>query len=151
MKRFYSRLNNFTVRPRARQRILSPSAMPNPNVPMSLSLNGLLQEPTLVISRQIEYANLLLGYEQANKYSIRSTTDQQLALMCEQGEFLKTVLARQILRTRRPMEVDIVNNTGEMLMKIQRPLQWFLNSHLTVYDHHGVPLGVLHINAGVQI
>ena len=63
-------------------------------------------------------ANLLIGYEQANKYSIRNARDEQLGIMCEQGDFLKTIILRQMLRTRRPMNVDIVNNNGGILMAL---------------------------------
>lgn len=89
----------------------------------------LLKEPTLVIERQIEFMNVALGFEQANKYRIMNSLGEQVGYMEEKDFGLWKVIARQFFRLHRPFDIDVFNNYGELVMSIKRPFS-FINSHI---------------------
>ncbi|KAK6456978.1 phospholipid scramblase 1 [Scheffersomyces xylosifermentans] len=92
----------------------------------------ILKEPTLVIERQIEFMNVFLGFEQANKYRIMNALGEQIGYMEEKDMGLLKVLGRQFFRLHRPFDIDVFNNYGDLLLTIKRPFS-FINSHIKCY------------------
>lgn len=100
----------------------------------------ILREPTLVIERQVEFMNVVIGFEQANKYKIMNSQGDQIGYMEEKDIGLLKVLGRQFFRLHRPFDIDVFNNYGDLLMTIKRPFS-FINSHIKCflpgYDNNG--------------
>ncbi|KAK6461597.1 phospholipid scramblase 1 [Scheffersomyces coipomensis] len=92
----------------------------------------LLKEPTLVIERQVEFMNLFLGFEQANRYKIFNSLGEQIGYMEEKDIGLMKVLGRQFFRLHRPFDIDVFNMYGDLLLTIKRPFS-FINSHIKAY------------------
>ncbi|ABN66823.2 phospholipid scramblase 1 [Scheffersomyces stipitis CBS 6054] len=92
----------------------------------------ILKEPTLVIERQIEIANVILGFEQANRYKIMNSTGEQIGYMQEKDLGILKVIGRQFFRLHRPFDIDVFNNYGDLLLTIKRPFS-FINSHIKCF------------------
>lgn len=90
---------------------------------------SLLKEPTLVIERQVEFMNVILGFEQANKYKIMNSLGEQIGYMEEKDYGILKMIGRQFFRLHRPFDIDVFNNYGDLLMTIKRPFS-FINSHI---------------------
>ncbi|CAI0441226.1 unnamed protein product [Linum tenue] len=71
-----------------------------PTSPEEAQVAPLLARSNLLITRDIEWANLMLGFEQENRYAVVDVCYPQapVGLIREQSN----LLARQFLRTRRP-------------------------------------------------
>ena len=81
------------------------------------------------------------GYEQSNKYAIRSVYGQHLGYIVEESQsFLGTIL-RQLLRTRRAFHASILDANGAEVLRVHRPIKWFLNSEMMIYDTKGECVG----------
>ena len=89
----------------------------------------ILKEPTLVIERQIEIMNVVIGFEQANRYKIMNSLGEQIGYMEEKDLGIMKAIGRQFFRLHRPFDIDIFNNYGDLLMTIKRPFS-FINSHI---------------------
>lgn len=50
-------------------------------------------------------------------------------------------IVRQILLTRRSFNADILDSKGQVVLKIRRPIKWFLNSEIRVYNAKDELLG----------
>ncbi|SGZ52332.1 CIC11C00000003627 [Sungouiella intermedia] len=100
----------------------------------------ILREPTLVIERQVEFLNVALGFEQANKYKIMNSLGDQIGYMMEKDYGILKAIGRQFFRLHRPFELDVFNNYGDLIMTIKRPFS-FINSHIKCllpgYDSRG--------------
>ncbi|GEQ68154.1 hypothetical protein JCM33374_g1821 [Metschnikowia sp. JCM 33374] len=90
---------------------------------------SILKEPTLVIERQVELMNVVLGFEQANKYKIMNSLGEQIGWMEEKDYGILKMVGRQFFRLHRPFDIDVFNNYGDLLMTIKRPFS-FINSHI---------------------
>ncbi|QEU62678.1 Aim25 [Kluyveromyces lactis] len=89
----------------------------------------ILNEPTIIIERQIEMMNVVLGFEQANKYAIMDVMGNRIGYMQERDFGFFKAITRQIYRLHRPFTVDVFDNYGNVLMTIERPFS-FINSHI---------------------
>lgn len=100
----------------------------------------ILKEPTLVIERQIEFMNVIIGFEQANRYKIMNSLGDQIGYMVEKDYGLLKAIGRQFFRLHRPFDIDVFNNYGDLLMTIKRPFS-IINSHIKAllpgYDSRG--------------
>ncbi|KAJ3151722.1 hypothetical protein HDU89_001770 [Geranomyces variabilis] len=85
--------------------------------------------------------NLLLSYEQANKYAIKNSRGEDVGYIAEEDTRLTGALARQFLRTRRPFKADILDKDGKLVLKIDRPPKYFLNSTVFIRDEHDNEIG----------
>lgn len=103
---------------------------------------GLLSQSALVVTREIEMMNIFLGYEQANRYTIRSATGEQIGYLAEEEPgVLGGAVRRQLLRTHRPFRATVMNAAGHPVLLIRRPLTW-INSKVSIYAvRAGYPVG----------
>ncbi|KAI5958516.1 uncharacterized protein KGF55_005776 [Candida pseudojiufengensis] len=90
---------------------------------------SILSEPTIVIERTIEYMNLMIGFEQINKYTIMNSSGEIIGFMEEKEAGIGRTVGRQLFRTRRPFEVDVFTPSGELALTIKRPFR-FINSYV---------------------
>ncbi|KAM7504967.1 hypothetical protein LguiB_003871 [Lonicera macranthoides] len=100
----------------------------------------LLARSNLLITRDIEWANLMLGIEQENRYAIVDVCYPQspVGLIREQSN----LIARQLLRLRRPFVAYITDALGNELFRIRRPFWWITSSIYT--EINGKEIGVVH-------
>lgn len=92
----------------------------------------ILNEPTIVIERQIEMMNVFLGFEQANKYAIMDVMGNRIGYMQERDFSIGKAILRQIYKLHRPFTVDVFDNWGNVILTIKRPFSW-INSHIKAF------------------
>ncbi|XP_059667373.1 phospholipid scramblase family protein C343.06c [Cornus florida] len=100
----------------------------------------LLARSNLLITRDIEWANLVLGFEQENRYFVVDICYPQspVGLICEKSN----VIARQLLRLRRPFVADITDALSNDFFRVRRPFWWITSSIYAEID--GKEVGVVH-------
>lgn len=117
------------VRPAGRFIDAAETTFIQPQHPIATTI---LNEPTIVIERQIEMMNVFLGFEQANKYAILDVMGNKIGYMQERDfSFAKSIM-RQIYRLHRPFTVDVFDNWGNVILTIRRPFSW-INSHIKAF------------------
>ncbi|KAI4320101.1 hypothetical protein MLD38_033614 [Melastoma candidum] len=127
-----------------------PLRQPPPSQPVSGSLQPtsseeavvapLLARSSLLITRDIEWGNLVLGFEQENRYAIVDVCYPQspVGFIREQSN----VLTRQLLRLRRPFVASITDAIGHEIFRVRRPFWWITSS---IYaEINGKEIGVVH-------
>uniref|UniRef100_A0A7N0ZXI1 Phospholipid scramblase n=1 Tax=Kalanchoe fedtschenkoi TaxID=63787 RepID=A0A7N0ZXI1_KALFE len=111
-----------------------------PATPEEVQIAPLLARSNLLITRDIEWANLALGFEQENRYAIMDVCYPQspVGFIREQSN----VIARQLLRSRRPFVASITDASGHELFRVRRPFWWITSS---IYaEVNGKEIGVVH-------
>ncbi|GAV91367.1 Scramblase domain-containing protein [Cephalotus follicularis] len=100
----------------------------------------LLARSNLLITRDIEWANLVLGFEQENRYAIVDVCypETPVGLIREQSN----LIARQLLRLRRPFIAYITDATGHEFFRVRRPFWWITSSIYAEID--GKEVGMVH-------
>ncbi|KAK8619585.1 hypothetical protein V6N13_135867 [Hibiscus sabdariffa] len=100
----------------------------------------LLARSNLLITRDIEWANLVLGFEQENRYAIVDVFYPQspVGFIREQSN----IITRQLLRSRRPFVAYITDAMGQELFRVRRPFWWITSSIFVEID--GKEIGVVH-------
>ncbi|KAG2298021.1 hypothetical protein Bca4012_009213 [Brassica carinata] len=100
----------------------------------------LLARSNLLITRDIEWANLVLGFEQENRYAVVDVCypEAPVGSIREQSH----VIMRQLLRTRRPFVASITDALGNELFRVRRPFWWITSSIYAEID--GEEIGVVH-------
>ncbi|GAU32363.1 hypothetical protein TSUD_44060 [Trifolium subterraneum] len=108
--------------------------------PEEAKVAPLLARSNLLITRDIEWANLVLGFEQENRYAIVDACYPQspVGLIREQSNFI----TRQLLRLRRPFVALITDAMGNELFRVRRPFWWITSSIYAEID--GKEIGVVH-------
>ena len=64
-------------------------------------LATIFEDATLVVTREIEWGNLVFGYEQANRYTVLDGEGNIVAYLAEETGSFASAVGRQLLRTRR--------------------------------------------------
>ncbi|KAJ3237722.1 hypothetical protein HDU81_009105 [Chytriomyces hyalinus] len=100
-----------------------------------------IQHPGLMVGRQIEMMNVLVGYEQANKYAVTDHNGVNVGFICEEEVSFAGNILRQILGTRRVFNAVVLDVHGNVVLKINRPFKWFLNSTITISDANDTVIG----------
>lgn len=100
----------------------------------------ILSRPDLLVTRNVEWANLALGFEQQNKYLIVDPREPEVPV----GYIVEksNVLLRQVMRTRRPFVVSLLNANGEEVCQVRRPA-FLINSSIFV-EVNGKVIGECH-------
>ncbi|KAA8912442.1 Scramblase-domain-containing protein [Sphaerosporella brunnea] len=93
----------------------------------------LLENSALVVQRQLELGNLLIGFEQANKYTISDPAGNHVGFIAEEEHSITKMLMRQWARTHRPFTTHIFDKHGVEVLRFHRPFS-FINSRITAYD-----------------
>jgi hypothetical protein len=112
------------------------------------ALASVLNHPLLVVTREIEWGNLLIGFEQANKYAIRVADGRIVGFIAEESSLGRAIL-RQALRTHRSFQATIMDALGTPVLRVHRPA-YLVSSSISVYgmmgDTPGPLLGEVHMN-----
>ncbi len=100
-----------------------------------------VNKPALVVTRDVEWGQVLLGYEQANKYSIRDQDGEVVALLAEEHGGVGRTILRQVLRTRRGFTATVFSRDGsEILFRLRRP-PYLISSTMYIEDGYGNRVG----------
>jgi hypothetical protein len=96
----------------------------------------LLDNSTIVIQRQLEMMNVLMGFEQANKYIIMDPHGNHIGYLAEQDHGFGSAMARQMFRTHRSFTTHVFDREEKEVLRFHRPFAW-VNSAIRVYDAAG--------------
>ena len=108
---------------------------PDPHgiIPRDHPALSLLGNSSLVIQRQIEMMNIMLGFEQANRYIIMDGQGQTLGYIAERDHGIGSAIARQAFRTHRSFTTHIFDAQEREVLRIHRPFA-YINSRIRIYD-----------------
>lgn len=105
------------------------------------SLAAAVSHPALVVARGIEWGNVVLGFEQANRYTVLDETGRTVALLAEETSGVGSAVARQVLRARRSFVASLLSPDGsQVLARVCRPL-YLVNSTTAIEDGDGNVVG----------
>ncbi|KAI9350050.1 Scramblase-domain-containing protein [Zopfochytrium polystomum] len=102
---------------------------------------SVLAHPGLMVGRQLEMMNVLIGFEQANKYAIKDAAGNNVGFIAEEERTFTGTVLRQVMGTRRAFKAVVLDNSGNVVLHIARPIKWLLNSSITVSDPEGNVIG----------
>ncbi|KAL1970904.1 hypothetical protein VTN77DRAFT_2738 [Rasamsonia byssochlamydoides] len=93
----------------------------------------ILANSGLVVQRQLELMNVMLGFEQANRYVIMDANGNHVGYMAEQESGFGGMMARQWFRTHRSFVTHVFDKDENEVLRFHRPFSW-INSRIRVYD-----------------
>ncbi|EGF76983.1 hypothetical protein BATDEDRAFT_28058 [Batrachochytrium dendrobatidis JAM81] len=108
---------------------------------LSTPAYSILACSTLVVDRELGLVNMMIGIEQENQYSIKDSVGNDIGSIVEKSFSVKDRIVKQILRTQSPFKADVLNSYGDVVLKIERPTKWLLNSTITVTECNGNLIG----------
>ena len=74
----------------------------------------------IVVQRQLELMNVMLGFEQANKYVIMDPQGNHIGYMAERELGMGNMLARQWFRTHRSFTAHIFDKHEKEVLRVRR-------------------------------
>ncbi|KAH7413821.1 Scramblase-domain-containing protein [Phaeosphaeria sp. MPI-PUGE-AT-0046c] len=131
--------NALAATPNGENNLVSPVYMPeDPNGVLKEShpVMRLLDNSTLVIQRQLEMMNVLMGFEQANRYVIMDPHGSHIGYLAEQEHGIGNAVARQMFRTHRSFTTHVFDKEEKEVLRFHRPFSW-INSRIRIYDAIG--------------
>ena len=97
---------------------------------------SILANSAIIIQRQLEMMNVLVGFEQANRYVIMDPQGNHLGYLAEQDHGLGSTFARQMFRTHRSFTTHVFDRHEKEVLRFHRPFSW-ISSRIRVYDAVG--------------
>ncbi|KAJ5099564.1 Scramblase-domain-containing protein [Penicillium argentinense] len=94
---------------------------------------SVLANSGVVVQRQLEMMNVMIGFEQANKYVIMDAQGNHIGYMAEQEKGMTNAMARQWFRTHRSFVTHVFDRHENEVLRFHRPFSW-INSRIQVYD-----------------
>ena len=104
------------------------------------ALAPVFSRSALVVTREIEWGTIVLGFEQANKYTVRDANGEVVAYIAEETQSVSSAIARQLLRRRRAMSATVMSPAGDVIFRVRRPL-YLINSVMNIEDAQGEVVG----------
>ncbi|KAF2629271.1 Scramblase-domain-containing protein [Macroventuria anomochaeta] len=96
----------------------------------------LLDNSAIVIQRQLEMMNVLMGFEQANRYVIMDPHGNHIGYLAERDHGFGSAMARQMFKTHRSFTTHVFDREEKEVLRFHRPFSW-INSRIRVYDAVG--------------
>ena len=96
----------------------------------------LLDNSAIVIQRQLEMMNVLMGFEQANRYVIMDPHGNHIGYLAERDHGMGNAVARQMFKTHRSFTTHVFDREENEILRFHRPFSW-INSRIRVYDAVG--------------
>ncbi|KAL8943324.1 MAG: hypothetical protein Q9211_001019 [Gyalolechia sp. 1 TL-2023] len=100
----------------------------------------ILANSGIVIQRQLELMNVMIGFEQANKYVILDPQGNHVGFIAEQDNSIGRTMARQMFSTHRSFTTHVFDKNEREVLRFHRPFSW-VSSRIGVYDPVEVALG----------
>jgi len=133
--RFQHDFRNIELKPKTKP------AVPQQSTALAIaeSREMVLSPPALVVTREYEWGNIIFGFEQANRYTIRSPGGQVAGYIAEEDSLGKS-LVRNLLRTHRSFKATVLDPNGTPVLRVYRPFYW-ISTSLYVESPDGELLG----------
>ena len=96
----------------------------------------MLEFDTLTVQQEVEHFEVFTGLETKNRYRVLNPSGERILFAYEQSSFL----ARQFLRSHRPLTISVVGEDGKPYLTAKRKFFWFF-SNLQLFDGQDQPLG----------
>ena len=133
---------------RASQRVSQPipqrvptEVIPQETSPAPAEVADVVDHSALIIARPLEWFNVLLGFEQANRYTVYDGAGEIVAHLLEEEGSIGRAIGRQLLRTRRPFTATILNPAGDQIIfRLRRPA-YLISSTMYIEDGAGERIG----------
>ncbi|KAL9119273.1 MAG: hypothetical protein Q9187_004172 [Circinaria calcarea] len=93
----------------------------------------ILANSAIVVQRELEMMNIMIGFEQANRYIIMDPQGNHLGYMAEQELGTGNILARQMFKTHRSFTTHVFDKRGKEVLRFHRPFA-YISSRIRVYD-----------------
>ncbi|MBI5623307.1 MAG: hypothetical protein HY924_05975 [Elusimicrobia bacterium] len=103
----------------------------------------LFDRRTWVIQQKKEWAEIIVGFETANRYELLSENAEPLGSVAEEGSGFLFVLKRLFLRSHRPFAITVFDKENKPALRVVRPWHWIWSSTY-VEDGGGRPVGAVH-------
>lgn len=81
----------------------------------------------------MEFMNLMMGFEQANKYIIMNGSGETVGYIAEQDHGIGSAMMRQVFKTHRSFTTHIFDRDEREVLRIHRPFA-YVNSRIRIYD-----------------
>lgn len=94
---------------------------------------SILANSSVVVQRQLEMMNVLMGFEQANRYIIMDGQGNHIGYLAEQENGFGGTMARQMFKTHRSFTTHVFDKHEREVLRFHRPFSW-INSKIRVYD-----------------
>jgi hypothetical protein len=131
--------NALATTPDSQNPLLTPVHIPeDPNAVLKETHPAmrLLDNSAIVIQRQLEMMNVLMGFEQANRYVIMDPHGNHIGYLAERDHGLGNAVARQMFKTHRSFTTHVFDREEKEILRFHRPFSW-INSRIRVYDAVG--------------
>lgn len=97
----------------------------------------ILEHSAIVVQRQLEMMNVLMGFEQANRYVIMDPHGTHIGYLAELDHGLGRAVVQQAFKTTHRSFTTYVFDKGEReVLRLHRPFAW-INPRIRVYDAFG--------------
>ena len=80
---------------------------------------SILSNSAIVITRQLELMNVMVGFEQANKYTIMDPQGNHIGYMAERDLGMGNMMARQMFSTHRSFTTHVFDKHGREVLRVQ--------------------------------
>lgn len=81
---------------------------------------SILANSSIVVQRQLEMMNVMLGFEQANRYVIMDARGNHIGYLAEQEHGLGNAVARQAFRTHRSFTTHVFDRDEREVLRVGR-------------------------------
>ena len=79
---------------------------------------SILSNSSIVVTRQLELMNVMLGFEQANKYVIMDPQGNHIGYMAEMELGMGNMMARQMFSTHRSFTTHVFDKHGKEVLRV---------------------------------
>ena len=100
-------------------------------------MENLTNHNSLVVQQKKEWGEILVGFEQKNKYAVMSEDGDDVYFAAEEGG---STLVRLFLKGLRPFTMVVLTRDGKRLLQLKRPFRFFFYK-LNVFEEGGGRLG----------
>ena len=83
---------------------------------------SILSNSSIVVTRQLELMNVMLGFEQANKYVIMDPQGNHVGYMAEMELGMGNMIARQMFSTHRSFTTHVFDKHGKEVLRVSHAL-----------------------------
>lgn len=92
-----------------------------------------LSAPAVVVTREFEWGNIVFGFEQANRYTMRAVPGGEVVGYIAEESTFGGIVTRNVLRTRRPFRATVLDVNGEPVFRLRRPM-YLVSTQIFVED-----------------
>ncbi|KAG9193230.1 hypothetical protein G6011_03265 [Alternaria panax] len=144
--------NALSTTPDSENSLMTPVYMPeDPHAVLKQTHPAmrLLDNSSLIVQRQLEMMNVLMGFEQANRYVIMDPHGSHIGYLAEQEHGIGNAMARQMFKTHRSFTTHVFDRDEKEILRFHRPFSW-INSRIRVYDAVGQGEGAYTSSSSLQ-